>query len=123
MSQINTTVGSLDSNTKKIIEKITKAKKEKSNVICFPELSITGYPPEDLVLSELFIKNNIKALNAIKKHTKNIIAIVGFIDKDINGIYNSAAILNNGKIIEIYRKTKLPNYGVFEEPFFLLENH
>ena len=50
MSQINTTVGSLDSNTKKIIEKITKAKKEKSNVICFPELSITGYPPEDLCL-------------------------------------------------------------------------
>jgi len=115
MSQINTTVGSLDSNTKKIIEKITKAKKEKSNVICFPELSITGYPPEDLVLSELFIKNNIQALNSIKKHTKNIIAIVGFIDKDINGIYNSAAILNNGKIIEIYRKTKLPNYGVFDE--------
>ena len=115
MSQINTTVGSLDSNTKKIIEKITKAKKEKSNVICFPELSITGYPPEDLVLSELFIKNNIQALNSIKKHTKNIIAIVGFIDKDIHGIYNSAAILNNGKIIEIYRKTKLPNYGVFDE--------
>ena len=115
MSQINTTVGSLDSNTKKIIDKITKAKKEKSNVICFPELSITGYPPEDLVLSELFIKNNIQALNAIKKHTKNIIAIVGFIDKDIHGIYNSAAILNNGKIIEIYRKTKLPNYGVFDE--------
>ena len=115
MSQINTTVGSLDSNTKKIIDKITKAKKEKSNVICFPELSITGYPPEDLVLSDLFIKNNIQALNSIKKHTKNIIAIVGFIDKDINGIYNSAAILNNGKIIEIYRKTKLPNYGVFDE--------
>ena len=115
MSQINTIVGSLDSNTKKIIDKITKAKKEKSNVICFPELSITGYPPEDLVLSDLFIKNNIKALNSIKKHTKNIIVIVGFIDKDINGIYNSAAILNNGKIIEIYRKTKLPNYGVFDE--------
>ena len=83
MSQINTTVGSLDSNTKKIIDKITKAKKEKSNIICFPELSITGYPPEDLVLSDLFVKNNIQALNSIKKHTKNIIAIVGFIDKDI----------------------------------------
>ena len=78
MSQINTIVGSLDSNTKKIIDKITKAKKEKSNVICFPELSITGYPPEDLVLSDLFIKNNIQALNSIKKHTKNIFFLYFF---------------------------------------------
>ena len=113
--QENPVVGDVEGNLRLALKTIDGLKKEGPDVVLFSEMFLTGYPPEDLVLSELFIKNNIQALNSIKKHTKNIIAIVGFIDKDINGIYNSAAILNNGKIIEIYRKTKLPNYGVFDE--------
>ena len=115
MNQINTKVGSLDLNTKKIIEKISEAEKKNCDIICFPELSITGYPPEDLVLSNQFIENNKKALNEIIDSTSNITAIIGFIDKDISGTYNAAAVVSNKKLIATYRKNKLPNYGVFDE--------
>ena len=115
MNQINTKVGSLDLNTKKIVEKISEAEKKNCDIICFPELSITGYPPEDLVLSNQFIDNNKKALNEIIESTRNITAIIGFIDKDINGTYNAAAVVSNKKLLATYRKNKLPNYGVFDE--------
>ena len=65
INQINTKVGSLYSNTEKIIEKITGAIKNECDIVCFPELTITGYPPEDLVLSENFVDNNLKALDQI----------------------------------------------------------
>lgn len=87
MNQINTKVGSLDINSEKIIKKISEAKSKECDIICFPELSVTGYPPEDLVLSDKFIENNKKAVNQIINHTKNITAIVGFIDKDKFGTY------------------------------------
>ena len=93
MNQINTKVGSLDLNTKKIVEKISEAEKKNCDIICFPELSITGYPPEDLVLSNQFIENNKKALNEIIESTRNITAIIGFIEIDLapNG-WNADAI-------------------------------
>ena len=115
MNQINTKVGSLDINSEKIIKKISEAKSKECDIICFPELSVTGYPPEDLVLSDKFIENNKKAVNQIINHTKNITAIVGFIDKDKFGTYNAAAIISRKKLLAIYRKNKLPNYGVFDE--------
>jgi NAD+ synthase (glutamine-hydrolysing) len=115
MNQINTKVGALDYNSNKIIEGIYEAESKNSDIVCFPELTITGYPPEDLVLSNLFVENNILALKKIIKHTKNITAIIGFIDQDKTGIYNSAAIISNQKLIATYRKNKLPNYGVFDE--------
>ena len=115
MNQINTKVGALDYNSNKIIESINEAKSENCDIVCFPELTITGYPPEDLVLSNLFVKNNILALKNIVKSTNNITVILGFIDQDEIGIYNAAAIISNKKIIATYRKNKLPNYGVFDE--------
>jgi len=115
INQINTKVGSLYSNTEKIIEKITDAIKKECDIVCFPELTITGYPPEDLVLSENFVENNLKALDQIIDSTKNITTIVGFIDKDKDKLFNSAAIISNQKLIATYRKNKLPNYGVFDE--------
>jgi len=115
MNQINTKVGALDYNSNKIIECINEAESKNCDIVCFPELTITGYPPEDLVLSNLFIKNNILALKKIIKSTNNITAILGFIDQDEIGIYNAAAIISNQKIIATYRKNKLPNYGVFDE--------
>ena len=115
INQINTKVGSLYSNTEKIIEKITDAIKNECDIVCFPELTITGYPPEDLVLSENFVDNNLKALDQIIDSTKNITTIVGFIDKEKDKLFNSAAIISNKKLIATYRKNKLPNYGVFDE--------
>tara|TARA_B110000438_G_scaffold86649_1_gene86170 strand:- start:5303 stop:7018 length:1716 start_codon:yes stop_codon:yes gene_type:complete len=115
MNQINTKVGALDYNSNKIIEGIKEAESKNCDIVCFPELTITGYPPEDLVLSNLFVENNLLALKKITKHTKNITTILGFIDQDKAGIYNAAAIISNQQIIATYRKNKLPNYGVFDE--------
>jgi len=114
LAQINCTVGDLEGNTKKIIQYVEKAKKMAVELICFPELSITGYPPEDLLLKPQFIEDNLKALKKVISKTENLTAIVGFVDK--NGeIYNSAAIVHNRKLIDVYHKIDLPNYGVFDE--------
>ena len=115
MAQINTTVGDIDGNAKKIIEYIEKAEGLKADIVVFPELSVTGYPPEDLLLKADFIRGNKESLKRIAKKTKNITAIVGFADKRDSDVYNAAGILNNGKIKGVYYKIYLPNYGVFDE--------
>ncbi|RUM60796.1 MAG: NAD+ synthase [Persephonella sp.] len=114
LAQINPTVGDLEGNTKKIIEYIEKAKKYECDIVAFPELAITGYPPEDLLFKEKFIEKNLEKLKEIAKYSDNIIAIVGFVDKE-EDIYNGAGILYNGKIVAKYHKHYLPNYGVFDE--------
>lgn len=115
MAQINTTVGDIDGNSKKIIEYIERAEEFKADIVVFPELAVTGYPPEDLLLKADFIKGNKESLKRIAKKTKNITAIVGFADKRDSDVYNAAGILNKGKIKGIYYKIYLPNYGVFDE--------
>jgi len=85
------------------------------DIAVFPELSITGYPPEDLLLKTAFIDENIRYLKKLKKITSDIIAIVGFVNKEHNQIYNSAAVLYNNEIRAIYNKQFLPNYSVFDE--------
>ena len=119
LAQINPVVGDLAGNARKIIAYIKKAKKLESDVVAFPELAITGYPPEDLLLKPQFIKDNIKALYKIKDETKGIIAVVGFVSSD-KGLYNSAAIISDGRVIDIYNKHHLPNYGVFDEYRYFL---
>jgi len=114
VAQINTTVGDLGGNTKKIIEYIKKASKFKTDIVIFPELAITGYPPEDLLLREDFVSENKEYLKKIAKETKRLTAIVGFADKK-DAIYNAAAVLNKGKIKGVYHKIYLPNYAVFDE--------
>ncbi|MFC1666431.1 NAD+ synthase [Candidatus Omnitrophota bacterium] len=115
IAQLNTVVGDVSGNTQKILFCIEKAIEKDSDLIVFPELALTGYPPEDLLLKPYFIKENLKCLNRIAKTTKNIIAVVGFVDKDKGGIYNSAGILSNNTISYVYHKRHLPNYGVFDE--------
>lgn len=115
IAQINSCVGDLEGNSKKIIEFINKAKKLKVDIICFPELAITGYPPEDLLLKPQFIKDNIYWLKQIIKSCNNITAIVGFVDKVKNNLYNSASVISNKKNLGIYHKMYLPNYSVFDE--------
>ncbi len=114
-AQINSVVGDILFNTEKIISYIKRAEKEGADIVTFPELAITGYPPEDLLFKAHFIQRNIDALDIIVKSVKNIIAVVGFVDKKRGDIYNAAAIIHNKKVRAIYHKMLLPNYGVFDE--------
>ncbi len=116
LAQINSTVGDLGSNSKKIVKYIKKAKQHKADIVAFPELAIPGYPPEDLLLKPQFVSDNIAAIKKISTETYGIIAIVGFVDDGKNNsLYNAAAVITEGRIIDIYHKIVLPNYGVFDE--------
>lgn len=112
--QINPTVGDFSGNVQKIIEYLEKASPYCPEIIAFPELTITGYPPEDLLMKPQFIEDNLKALDIITKRVQDTVVIIGFVDKKID-IYNAAAIIHQGKIVDIYHKVHLPNYGVFDE--------
>jgi NAD+ synthase (glutamine-hydrolysing) len=114
MSQINTTVGDFAGNTKKILEAIATARPLGVDLLIFPELAICGYPPEDLLFKPQFIEENLKSLEKVIKQTSGLAVIVGFVDAK-SDIYNAAAIINDGKLISIYHKIYLPNYGVFDE--------
>jgi NAD+ synthase (glutamine-hydrolysing) len=114
LCQINTTVGDIEGNTKKILACIAKGKRMKADLLALPEMAVTGYPPEDLLLMPKFIEANLKAIHTIAKATISISALVGFVDKK-EDIYNAAALLHDGEMVASYRKTFLPNYGVFDE--------
>ncbi len=114
LAQINPTVGDIDGNVLKICDFITKAKKQNAAIVVFPELAVTGYPPEDLLLKPQFISDNLDALKRVQRETEGITAVVGFVDRN-DGIYNAAAIFHDGKLVDVYHKVYLPNYGVFDE--------
>jgi len=115
LAQINCTVGDLESNFKKIKDYIQKAEEFGTDIIAFPELALTGYPPEDLLLKPKFIDDNLENLKELVKVVNNIVVIVGFVDKKGKDIYNAATIIYQKKIMGVYHKTLLPNYGVFDE--------
>lgn len=114
MAQINPTVGDLRNNTKKIIYFIDKAKSYGVDLLTFPELAITGCPPEDLLFKPHFIRQNQQCLDELIQHTSDIAVVVGFVDIDTD-IYNAAAVIYNNKLVGVYHKVYLPNYGVFDE--------
>jgi NAD+ synthase (glutamine-hydrolysing) len=114
MAQINPTVGDLAGNRDKIIDYISRAKKHAADIVAFTELAVTGYPPEDLVLKPQFVKDNLRTLKEISRATLGITAIVGFVNNN-NHIYDAAAVVSNGKLVHVYHKMLLPNYGVFDE--------
>ena len=114
-AQINTTVGDIDGNARLIESWIGRAQEQGAEIVAFPELTITGYPPEDLVLYDNFIEANIAALKRIAATVGNIVALVGFVDSKDGKLYNAAAVLHEGKVVTTYRKIHLPNYGVFDE--------
>jgi NAD+ synthase (glutamine-hydrolysing) len=114
LAQVNPTVGDLRGNTNRVRSYIQKAKRAGADVVAFPELVLTGYPPEDLLLKPSFADANLKALKQIVPETKGITAIVGFIDKK-DDLYDAAAVLHDGKWLGTYHKHYLPNYGVFDE--------
>lgn len=114
LCQMNPTVGDLAGNTKKILSFLKEASAYRPDFIVFPELALTGYPPEDLVLKPQFVEDNIAALDQIRRKVGNSIVIAGFID-NCDGLYNAAAVLHKQRIVDIYHKIYLPNYGVFDE--------
>ena len=115
LSQINCTVGDLEGNRSKILEYINKARNLDADIVSFPELAITGYPPEDLLLKPKFIQDSLDSLRQLAKQVSDIVAVVGFVDKQKEHIYNAAAVIYKGKIRGVYHKMHLPNYGVFDE--------
>jgi len=114
LAQINPVVGDFEYNYNKIVEFIEKAKKSEADIVAFPELALTGYPPEDLILKPSFIEKNLYYLEKLKENVDNIIAVVGFIDKQ-EDVFNAAAVIYNKEIVGVYHKQFLPNYGVFDE--------
>src|SRR3989344_5980609 len=115
VAQINPTVGDITGNTHQIIDAINRAKKKPVDLVIFPELSIIGYPPKDLLLKKSFIHRNKEALTEIIDSSQNISVIVGFVDESQGNLYNAAAFINNGKLLEVHHKMHLPNYDVFDE--------
>lgn len=116
LGQLNTTVGDLDDNVSKMAEWASRASAQRADLIVFPELAITGYPPEDLVLRSEFVQDNLRALEALAKATgSGCDVVVGFVDSSEAGLHNSAALLRGGEVAARYAKCKLPNYGVFDE--------
>jgi len=114
LAQINPTVGDLPGNTELIIDYIHQARRAAADLIVFPELTITGYPPEDLVLLPSFVADNLKCLQKIAAQIQDLAAVVGFVNR-ADSLFNGAAVLADGKIAGIYHKICLPNYGVFDE--------
>lgn len=114
LAQMNATVGDLKGNADKIRTAIRRSREAGADLVVFPELAVTGYPPEDLLLKPFFIQDNLKALASVARETRGITAVVGFVDRQ-NDIYNAAAVLHDGAWAATYRKNYLPNYGVFDE--------
>ncbi|MSQ08347.1 MAG: NAD+ synthase [Dehalococcoidia bacterium] len=131
LAQINTTVGDLEGNARLVREWTTKAKAAGADIVAFPELTLTGYPPEDLLLYQPFVAQNEALIRDLAKEAEGIVVIVGFAERDAGPspdvpasspgtparmkLYNSAAVLAGGSVAHVYRKIYLPNYGVFDE--------
>jgi NAD+ synthase (glutamine-hydrolysing) len=114
MAQINTTVGDLEGNTAKILDYIQRARDQQADLVAFPEMAITGYPPEDLLFQPSFIQANIQKMHHVVAQSQGITVVVGFVDSQ-GDIHNAAAIARDGQLLGIYHKVYLPNYGVFDE--------
>ena len=114
LCQINTIVGDFRYNRDKILKYYLKCIEKNANIVVFPELCISGYPPQDLLLYDGFIEENLTVLNSIALESK-IPLILGYIRKEGSHIYNSAAVCYNGKVQSSCDKILLPTYDVFDE--------
>jgi len=114
LAQINTTVGDLDGNARLVLYAMEAAQEAKADLVVFPELTLTGYPPEDLLLRPSFITDNIRILDQLTAKVRGIAAVVGFVDRKVD-LYNAAAFICNKRVVAVQHKTCLPNYGVFDE--------
>jgi NAD+ synthase (glutamine-hydrolysing) len=114
LCQINPTVGDLEGNRRRISEAYQQAEEQDADVALFPELCITGYPPEDLLLKPGFVADNREVLDKLAAATGRCALVVGFVDQG-RDLYNAAAVCASGRVVGTYRKRLLPNYAVFDE--------
>jgi NAD+ synthase (glutamine-hydrolysing) len=125
-AQVNLTVGDLEGNSERILEAMEWAEEVQADVLLLPELAVTGYPPEDLLLRDGFVAGNIEALHRIASKAGETVTVVGFVDRAAgtgparddagpNRLHNAAALLHQGRVRGVYHKGLLPNYGVFDE--------
>jgi len=114
LAQLDPTVGDLDGNLAQLASAYDRAEEAGCDIVAFPELSITGYPPEDLVMKPGFVADNEAALAKLAARTRHCTAVVGFVDED-RDLFNAAAICAQGEVLGTYRKRLLPNYAVFDE--------
>ncbi len=119
LAQMNATVGDFSGNTEKIIGAMSDARAQGVDIIVFPELAVTGYPPEDLLLKPEFLRENLASLDRIAAAARGLTAVVGYVDVQ-NDLFNAAALIHDGKIVDVYHKIFLPNYGVFDENRYFL---
>ena len=114
LAQINVTVGDVAGNAARVARSIADARRLGVEVLAFPEMCITGYPPEDLLLKPSFIDAAIEATKGLAPLTAGMTVVVGTVDRDFD-LYDAAAVLHDGQWAGTYRKRFLPNYGVFDE--------
>ena len=114
LAQINTVVGDLDGNRDRILDALDEAREANADLVLFPELAVTGYPPEDLLLRPGFLRAAHRSVAEIARAARGIVALVGtpYLDGDL---YNACAVCADREVKAIYRKRFLPNYGVFDE--------
>lgn len=115
LAQFNASVGDIRGNTEKMEKLSTKACDLGADIVVFPEMSICGYPPEDLLLRKRFVYDNRSAVERLAENCPEITVVVGFAEGNAKGCFNSLAVLQKGRITNVYRKSILPNYGVFDE--------
>jgi NAD+ synthase (glutamine-hydrolysing) len=114
LSQMNAVVGDIPGNERRVLDDLRRARAAGAQLVLFPELAVTGYPPEDLLLKEHFLADAREAVDRIAAEATGIVAVVGFPERALD-VYNAAAVLADGAVRATYRKVHLPNYGVFDE--------
>ena len=115
LAQLNVAVGDLTGNTSKILDAVDLARASDVDLVAFPELTIPGYPPEDLLLKPQFLDDNRRYMEQVAGASEGIAVVVGFADYRGSDVYNAAAIASDGQLVGTYHKQFLPNYGVFDE--------
>ncbi len=114
LAQIGATVGDIAGNARKALEAIDAAESQGAGITLLPELVLTGYPPEDLLLKDHFIEENLDALEQVAAGCAHLV-LVGFVDRVGDRLYNAVALCGNHRVLQVYHKRNLPNYGVFDE--------
>ena len=122
LAQINTVVGDIEGNTGRVLEAIRRGSAEGADITLLPELALTGYPPEDLLGKEHFIEENLAALETVAAACSGFV-LVGFVDRVEARLFNAVALCGENRVLRIYHKRLLPNYGVFDEERYFSAGH
>jgi NAD+ synthase (glutamine-hydrolysing) len=116
LAQVNATVGDIAGNVRKVLSACGRAREAGVNLVVFPEMVLPGYPPEDLLLRASFVEENLEAWREVAGSARGLTVVAGFVDRDEKGrVWNAAGVAADGRVLGVYRKMNLPNYGVFDE--------